>query len=133
MFIELKLLGSIVFSDRSKLELLNSLTHPAVRDAYREWLLQQNVECAAVIIPLLYEVGECEVWDSTVCVGCSSGEQLKRLMARGLSKSDVLARIEAQMPLSEKVGKADFVIWNDGEMSLLEEQARMVLDHIIGR
>jgi dephospho-CoA kinase len=59
-----------------------------------------------------------------VVVACSQEIQLRRLIARTrLPSSSALAMIRSQMPLPEKISRADHVVWNNGPLSVLEAQA----------
>ena len=44
------------------------------------------------------------------------------MLKKGLSAEEISRRIDSQMPLAEKVKRADVVLWNDGELSFLREQ-----------
>jgi len=128
-------LGDIVFSDFGKLAGLNSVVHPAVKRAWREWLLEQerDADAAAVIVPLLFEINETEDWDAIVCVSASENVQIRRLAERGISESDARRRFSAQMVLRKKMECSDYVIHNDGSEELLREQTRRVLEYIGGK
>jgi dephospho-CoA kinase len=60
-------------------------------------------------------------------VGCSPTIQAQRLMRRArLSLPDALAMISSQMPLPEKISRADHVVWNNGPLSALEAQVEIL-------
>jgi len=126
-------LGQRVFASREDLIKLNSIVHPAVKKEWEKWLKGRERGCrvAAVIIPLLYEVDEGEGWDGVVCVGASLDVQLSRLRGRGLSDEDAMGRIKAQMPVAEKMARADYVVVNSGTRDLLGEQTKRVLKSIL--
>jgi dephospho-CoA kinase len=127
-------LGDIVFADEQKRQALNRIVHPAVRAQWQSELveIQRRGQPATVVvaIPLLYEVGAEKECDQVVAVGCSETNQIARLQAKGLSATQAQARIRAQWPLSLKMDRADFVIWNDGALELLEQQADIVWETI---
>ena len=125
-------LGSLVFDDSRALAKLNALVHPAVKESWRDWLAgQSGVKAAAVLIPLLYEVGEEAGWDAVVCVACSPDIQFKRLMERGFSERETRLRMNAQMPIEEKMERADYVIFNEGSVEVLREQTQRVLNDMV--
>lgn len=126
-------LGGLVFADARKRHLLNELVHPEVRRRWRAWLGGQDGKgaAAAVIIPLLYEIGEQAGWDAVVCVACARKTQMDRLRQRGLSEVEGCRRIDAQMPLAEKVVRADYVIVNQGGKWLAKAQVGRVLGSIL--
>jgi dephospho-CoA kinase len=83
------------------------------------------------MIPLLYEIGEGGGWESVICVSSPEAEQIRRLRQRGLTEEEARARMAAQMPVSEKMRRADYVIFNCGSRELLEEQARRTWRDIV--
>jgi dephospho-CoA kinase len=123
-------LGEIVFGDESKRLALNRIVHPAVRQMQADLLAQCERDGRAkfvlVTVPLLYEVGAERDFDFVVTVACSEQTQLARLTATGLSEEQARARIRAQWPMQRKMGRADFVIWNDGTLRTLSEQADII-------
>ncbi len=132
--IDRAVLGRLVFSDPSRREALNDLVHPAIMGRLADWVKSREKESgyAAVIIPLLYEIGAEKEWDKVICVGAPEAEQLQRLAGRGLGPDEARARIAAQMSLATKMERADFVIYNCGSKALLEEQTKQVMRNIRG-
>jgi len=127
-------LGQKVFTDPERRRKLNSLTHPVILKQLAEWVAEQAAtsDIALAIVPLLYEVGEEKAWDVVICVGAPETDQLRRLSERGLSLEEARARIEAQMSQTEKLERADYVIFNCDSKSLLEKQVNQVLREIRG-
>ncbi|MBS3900845.1 MAG: dephospho-CoA kinase [Dethiobacter sp.] len=128
--IDRKKLADIIFAEPEKREVLNKLTHPAVRTLLREELAharKQGVGIVLVEVPLLYEAGfDCEV-DCVIVVKTTEKTQLSRLLNReGLSEEAARLRIEAQMPLQEKIARADYLIDNDGPPAQTIEQAEKI-------
>jgi dephospho-CoA kinase len=127
-------LGDIVFADEGKRTVLNSIIHPVVDRMWTEEVEKLaddgEAEVVVVTVPLLYEVAAETRFDCVVVVGCSESTQLTRLAAKGFTEPQARARIGAQWPLSTKMDRADFVIWNDGGLRALSEQAEMVWANI---
>jgi dephospho-CoA kinase len=121
---------SIVFGDAEKKRALEQILHPRIR---RQWSLEaeghrNSTDLFFADIPLLYETGGETLCDRVVVVACSPGLQLERLMARtGLPRAEAQQMIDAQMPLTEKVSRADHVVWNNGGPEVLAEQARLLM------
>ena len=130
--IDRTVLGQQVFADPDLLARLNALVHPFTQQEWRRWLKEkeQAAEIAAVIVPLLFEIGDVELWDSIVCVTCSGETQLRRLLDRGLTEAEAMRRIGAQLCVAEKEEHSDFVVINNGTTDLLEEQLSIILDCI---
>jgi dephospho-CoA kinase len=55
------------------------------------------------------------------------------LLSRGLSAEDINRRINSQLPLSEKVKRSEFVLWNDGELDFLQAQVELLVARLRGR
>lgn len=107
--------GSLVFADEKKRQLLNSILHPyiiAEQDAVlREWEASDPKGIAVVDAALMIESGSYKRFDALVVVHCSPEEQLKRIMARDkLSREKAEQRIRAQMPQEAKKGFGDYLI-----------------------
>ena len=122
---------SIVFADAGKKGALEQILHPRIR---RQWSLEaeshrHSAKLFFADIPLLYETGGETLCDRVVVVACSPGVQLERLMARmDLGESEAQQMIFSQMPLTEKISRADHVVWNNGDRGGLKEQARLLVD-----
>jgi len=118
-------LGEIVFADAARRQALNAIVHPVVRAEWQQALAAATTTTVAVI-PLLFEVGAEKEFDWVVVVGCSAATQLARLVAKGLTAAQAQARIQAQLPVPTKMDRGDFVIWNDGSLAVLQQQAEML-------
>lgn len=110
-----KKMGSIVFSDAEKRELLNSIIHPRVIESQNLWIEKQAVDdplgIAIIDAALMIESGGYRRFDKLIVVWCNPDIQLKRLMLRdSLSENDARARIAAQMSQDEKKKFADYLI-----------------------
>jgi dephospho-CoA kinase len=118
-------LGAIVFSDPDQLARLNGIMHPRMAGIVAgrlEELRGQGTEVAVVEAALLFEAG----WDSLVdevWVTDSPVEVvIQRLQARnGMSPEEVLKRMDSQMDREERLGRAQVVVDNTGDMAALEE------------
>jgi dephospho-CoA kinase len=113
-------MADIVFADPDARKALEAIIHPEVRRVTDEWFASLNPRrhpFAIADIPLLYEVNRDRDFDAVIVVACNPDTQLRRIMERdGLSESDARRRIDAQLPLEEKVRRADFVIRTDGSV-----------------
>jgi dephospho-CoA kinase len=108
-------LAETVFSDKSKLELLNSIVHPLVFEYQDKWLNEIEARdpygIAIIDAALMIESGGYKRLDKLIVVYCDPEIQLQRLMLRdSLSGSDARRRIASQMPQEEKKQYADLVI-----------------------
>jgi len=127
-------LGAIVFAAEGQRKKLNSIVHPAVRRAMfwallKCWLRGESV--CVLDVPLLIEGGLWKWVGAVVVVYCSPELQLQRLMARdGSTRENALARLNAQLPIVEKVEYADYVVDNSGSMQDLRGQVDALLSKL---
>ncbi len=128
-------LGSIIFADEKKRQQLNSIVHPAVREEMLkqvEFEKQKNALAVVLDIPLLFESKLTHIVDKTILVYVDEHIQLERLMERnGYTEHEARMRIEAQMPLKEKLKLSDYVIINNGSLEETERQLQNILDTLI--
>ncbi|MGH7935761.1 MAG: dephospho-CoA kinase, partial [Chthoniobacterales bacterium] len=126
-------LRAIVFAEAEKKRALEQILHPRIRLQWSAEAKQsrQTGDLFLADIPLLYETEGESLCDCVVVVGCSPTIQQQRLMQRArFSLRDALTMIYSQMPLSEKISRADHVIWNNGPLSALESQAEMLAQRL---
>jgi dephospho-CoA kinase len=125
-------LGSIIFHNAEKRQLLNGIVHPEVRKRMNNQVEAARTRGEQVIvldIPLLFESNLTHMVEKTILVYVDRDIQLKRLMERNaLSLEDAEARIKSQMPLSDKVPLADVVINNNGDIEDTKKQVIEVLN-----
>ncbi|HHY84365.1 MAG TPA: dephospho-CoA kinase [Verrucomicrobia bacterium] len=124
-------LAARVFADADARRRLERILHPRIR---RSWLAQADVwrleqrPVAVVVIPLLFETGAEKEMNATICVACTARTQQVRLAGRGWSPDHIRQRIAAQWPIQEKIARADYVLWNEGTLEVLEAQLERVLN-----
>ncbi|MBW6459659.1 MAG: dephospho-CoA kinase [Bacteroidales bacterium] len=116
-------LAEIVFNDTDKLQELNGIIHPLVRNKYQEWNASyENQPYTIYEAAILFEGGFNKTMDKVICVTAPEELRIKRVMARDKVKaSEVRRRMINQWPEKEKVRLADFVILNDGESMLIPQ------------
>jgi dephospho-CoA kinase len=120
-------LGALVFADSGKRRDLEAILHPAIKGAIDQWFttLDQSAQPFAIAdIPLLYEVKLDKEYDAVIVTACTRENQVRRIMARdNLDASEVQHRLDAQMPIDEKVKRANYVIDTNG--SLVQTNAQV--------
>jgi dephospho-CoA kinase len=128
-----KKLGAIVFADPKRRKELEDIVHPAVRRASEAWYahLDPATPFAIFDIPLLYETGRERDFDAVVVVACAPATQLRRVIERDrLSEAEARQRMAAQLPIDEKVRRADYVIRTDASFEDTDRQVREVFDRL---
>lgn len=129
-----KYLASVVFSNKAKLDLLNSLTHPITISDAEQWIKNlaesrphgpAGGQTSPYIIKeaaLLFESGAAEQLDKVIGVYAPQPIRVKRVMVRdGLSEEDVMKRIRRQMDEDMKMKRCDFVITNDEQQLVVPQ------------
>ena len=76
---------------------------------------------------MLFETRAESHFDKIICVACSAAAQRERLLARGWTPEQIAQRIAAQMPVEQKIARADFVIWTDGALAAHARQIERIL------
>jgi dephospho-CoA kinase len=123
-------LRAIVFGDATKKCALEQILHPRIR---RQWRTEakrhrNSPNFFFADIPLLYETGGETFCDRVVVVACSQKVQLGRLKKRmSITAAEARKMIKSQMPLEEKIRRADHVVWNNGDRATLYEQTRFLV------
>jgi len=123
-------LAGIVFRDAEARRKLESILHPRIHHLWRAQLATWRHAArtrAAVIIPLLFETGAEAEFDQVICVACSTTTQQQRLRSRGWTPDQIRQRIAAQMPLADKMTRAQRVIWNEGDLEVLARQCQEII------
>lgn len=131
-------LRSLVFADESQRKNLEAILHPevlAAAVAARNHAIEKNpsLELFTFEVPLLYEAADFPLdRDMDIVVAASETRQRQRLKEiRQLDDHLTEAILAAQMPIDEKINRADRVVWNDGPMNELEEQALLFLGGVL--
>jgi len=118
-----KHLAEIVFGNKEKLELLNSIVHPAtIRHGIR-WMAQQeqlNAPYALKEAALIFESGSQEHLDYVIGVAAPLHLRIQRAMARDkVAREEVLHRMNNQISEEIKMRLCDFVIKNDEQQLVI--------------
>ncbi|HHU79786.1 MAG: dephospho-CoA kinase [Bacilli bacterium] len=128
-------LAEIVFNDENERDKLNAIIHPEVKRHMIQMIEgfydERYEQLVFVDVPLLYEAGFEDIVDKVIVVYTSYHNQVKRLVARDqISVSYAKLKIAAQMPLSEKCKRADYVLDNDGPIYRFREKLLEIVDVI---
>ncbi|MBQ3182911.1 MAG: dephospho-CoA kinase [Clostridia bacterium] len=113
--IDRAVLGSIVFSSKEKLELLNSIAHRFIREKCNEIIEKCGSKIVILDAPVLFESGFDDMCDLTVGVVASRETRIERIIKRdGISREKAYTRIENQHSDDWFRENCDIVIENDG-------------------
>ncbi len=124
-----KRLGQIIFQDLREKQWLEAQIHPFVKQRFHTELAQHFEATVICVIPLLIEAKLFDLVTETWVVTCQQNQQIQRLKQRNnLSESEAIARINNQLPLSEKVKFADVVLDNSSDLATLHHQVDRALE-----
>jgi dephospho-CoA kinase len=123
-------LSDIVFKDMEKRKKLEGFTHPRILEEFivelNDIVSRKPQAIILVDIPLLIELNLQYLFHNILVVYVPEEQQIQRLTERdGISRDEAAGRLKSQLPIEEKVGYADFVIYNEYP---LEETRRQVDD-----
>ena len=128
-------LAALVFTDPVARRDLEAIVHPAVRREIDRWfasLASAAHPFAIADIPLLYETGRELDFDAVIVAACDPATQLRRVIERDkLTEEEARLRISAQLPLEEKIRRADYVIRTDGAFADTNKQVRAVHEALL--
>lgn len=116
------------FKNRELLQELNKIIHPQVMEYFKRKKEENSKDEILIFdIPLLYEAKMEYLCDKIIVVGVDVQKQIRRVVARDGSSENLAKKIISnQMPLDEKIKKADIVIMNDGTLDELEAKVMKI-------
>ncbi len=117
-------LANIVFNDTDSLKKLNALIHPLLINEFEDWAEKKKVNKPPFVImeaAILFEAGFDDYVDSVLCVSAPLETRISRVVNRdGVSKEQVLSRINSQMSDDKRELKSDYVIHNSENDMIVE-------------
>lgn len=126
-----KYVGDLVFNNKDLLEKLNSLIHPAVALDFAHWVHSQTAPLLFKETALLFELRLHEKTDASLLVTADDNIRMKRVMDRdGKTYREVENVMDKQMSEREKCRKADFIIYNNGNLEELESETKSIVEAI---
>ena len=123
--------AELVFGDPEQREWLEGMLWPRVGKRIWDWRgRQESAEppptAAVVEVPLLFEAGMAEAFDTTIAIVAEESVREERAGARG--HRGLESRTSRQLSQEEKSQRADVVIRNDGTIADLERALSAALD-----
>lgn len=121
-------ISEVIFNDSEKLEKLNALVHPKVREHFKTFIANTSSEIVIYEAAILFESGSNNLCDYIITVTADFEERIKRVVERDKSdKKAVMQRIKHQLNDEVKVFKSNFVITNNTFKSA-QEQVKTIFD-----
>lgn len=122
-------LGSLIFHDTEKKRQLEAIMHPLIQQRIRHIINQLEEPLVVVEVPLLFEIHWVSYFDEVWVVACEEEILLERLSTqRRVSKEEAKLRLSHQMSQTEKISKADKVLYNNGDREELKKQIVQILE-----
>ena len=112
-----------VFQNKSMLQQLNAIVHPAVLQDTINWFqTHQDKKYVLYEAAIMYESGSYKMLDKVITVFAPIEERIQRTIKRdNIDRKSVLDRMDKQLSEEEKMKKADYIIYNDHTQSLIEQ------------
>ena len=125
-----KKVGSIVFSDKEKLDALNSITHKYIFDEMRRQMLESCCDVVVLDVPLLFQSDfpfECDV---TVAIIADEETRIQRIMKRdGIERTSAVARMSNQLTNAEYKALADLCFENNGDINEIKNFVKTIYNY----
>ncbi len=124
-------MAALVFNDKEALAKLNSIIHPAVRQAFANWK-EKNTEAPYLLYEaaILFESGAALLTDKKILVTASQETRIARVIQRdNITREEVESRIKNQWSDEQKTTLADYVLQNDDNAPVLQQA--LALDKIL--
>ncbi len=124
-----KKLGRIVFSERKKLNQLNSILHPQIVKMILDKLHSlSNIEEVFVEAAVLFEMKLDRYADYIIVTDCPDELRMDRIMKREhISRREALLRIKTQLSREEFLKRADYVINTSKSLQYTLNQVSILL------
>jgi len=121
-------LGEVIFNLPQERHWVESLIHPYVRNCFDKAIKESSANTLILVIPLLFEANLEGLVNQIWVVSCSEQQQLERLIVRNnLTAEQAAARINSQLPIAEKIARADVNLDNSSNLESLLQQIDIAL------
>ncbi len=128
-------LADIIFKSAEQKEKLEAILHPLIQlevQKQKKEIFLRGEKLCFYDVPLLFEKNLQQQFDSTILVWCDLQTQKARLKARNnLTDQQVMDRIRSQMPLSEKLPRANYCLDNSTTVANLQLQIRTLVQKLL--
>jgi dephospho-CoA kinase len=121
-------LGEIIFNQPEERDWVERVIHPYVRSCFDKAIKESSANTLILVIPLLFEANLENLVNQIWVISCSPQQQQQRLIERNnLTPEQAAARINSQLPIAEKIARADVVLDNSANLESLLQQIDKVL------
>ena len=115
-------LAEIIFNNKTALQIINSLVHPAVVRDFERWHAQQTSYYTLHEAAIIFESAIEHCFDKIILVTAPDDTRIERVCARdNIKPEDVRERMKNQLPEKKKIELADYIIYNDNQNSIIPQ------------
>lgn len=120
-------ISKVVFNDKSQLEKLNGIIHPAVGQDYKEWVSLQKSKYVVKEAALMFESGSYKALDKVINVSAPIDLRIDRVQQRDpfRSRHEIESIIDKQMDEQQRIGRSDYIINNDGVEMIIPQVLKL--------
>ena len=122
-----------VFHDNEKRKILESITHPLVRELMVQKISSSTSPYSIIMVPLIFETNSEKNYDRVLVIDCDVEIQLERAMARDENSADLIQKIiDSQCSRSERLSIANDVIPNNHSIEDLKKRSLAMHNFYLG-
>tara|TARA_E500000075_G_scaffold97022_1_gene88527 strand:- start:554 stop:1144 length:591 start_codon:yes stop_codon:yes gene_type:complete len=122
-----------VFHNNDKRKILESITHPLVRDLMVQKISSSTSPYSIIMVPLIFETHSAKNYDRVLVIDCDVEIQLARAMARDENSADLIQKIiDSQCSRSERLSIANDVIPNNHSIEDLKKRSLAMHNFYLG-
>lgn len=126
-------LANIIFNNKAKLQAINAIVHPSVGNSFKRWVGKQKSNYVIQENAILFESNKQGNFDIIITVTAPTDIRINRVVERdGVTKQQVLDRINNQLPDSEKIKQSNFTVENIA-LPETKEQVKAIHQKILDR
>ena len=113
-----------IFDDKEKKKVLESITHPMVRDLMAERIAASTSPYSIIMVPLIFETNSMSAYNRILVIDCDSTLQLERATLRDNNSSEQIQKIlDSQCTRAERLSIANDVIPNNDSLENLKTRS----------
>lgn len=124
-----KALSSLIFNNKEEKDKLENILHPLIIKEMKRQI--KNNKDIFIEVPLLFEANLDKYFEHILLVVCDEKIALERLEKRGLSKKESKERLKNQMPVKNKIIRANYLIYNNGSLNDLYKEIKKWLKEYV--
>lgn len=123
----------IIFNNNTLRHSIENILHPLVFERVKDFLEKMNGKhkVAMIEVPLLFERGYEDRFNRTITVHTKEEIALNRLEKDGVNREEAILRLKVQLPIEEKIKRADYVIDNNGTSEETMEQVEIIYNKLL--